>query len=237
MRQEIVHDINERNKASYSAVAREFYETRKTPWDEFHHFLSYVEEGAKVLDLGCGNGRFYEFLLPKKVDYLGVDNNPHQLEIGREMYPQAHFDLADMMEYDAPAASFDNVFSIAAFHHLPGVQTRRHVVNQLHKILKPNGVLILTVWNLFQWKYLSDLLKGALSFVFHLGLKTAWNDVMIKWGNYPKKRYYHAFLPKELLRFFKPKEWKVEEFYFTKRGNRVSFWRAHNMVLILRRIT
>jgi ubiquinone/menaquinone biosynthesis C-methylase UbiE len=236
MRQKTIDQINEKLKSSYSAVAREFYLTRKTPWEEFHHFLGYVRHGAKVLDIGCGNGRFYDFLKPRKVEYYGIDHNSHQLEVGREMYPDARLELGDMMDLNLPENAFDNVFCIAAFHHIPGKKMRRKVADDFYRILKPDGVLILTVWNLFQLKYLVGIVKGFLSCILHLGLKTAWNDVWVRWGAYPIKRYYHAFLPKELIRYFDSGKWKIEEFYFTRKGNRVSFLRSFNIVLIARKV-
>jgi SAM-dependent methyltransferase len=235
MLQKTAHQIKGQLKQSYSAIAQEFDQTRKAPWEEFNHFLAYTKHGGTVLDLGCGNGRLYEFLKPKKVQYLGVDHNSHLLDKARESYPEAIFELADMTDVNLPEKAFDNVFCIAAFHHIPGRKMRKQVAESIHRSLKPDGVLILTVWNLFQLKYLKELFKAILICVLYFGIKTAWNDLMIKWGNFPVKRYYHAFLPKELLRFFPPDNWKIEEFYFTRKGNRVSFLRSFNLVLIARK--
>lgn len=236
MRQKTINQIKEQLKQSYSAIAHEFDQTRKVPWQEFHHFLSYVRHGAHVLDLGCGNGRLYEFLKSKEVRYLGVDHNSHLLEKADESYPEARFQLEDMTDMDLPEQAFDNAFCIASFHHIPGKKMKKKVVRSIYQSLKPDGVLILTVWNLFQLKYLKEIIKGILSCVLHLGLKTAWNDLSIKWGDYPIKRYYHAFLPKELLKYFSSDSWKIEEFYFTRKGKRVSFLRSFNLVLIARKI-
>ena len=236
MRQKIIHDIKERLKASYSAIAGEFDQTRKVPWGEFSHFLAYTKHGGNSLDLGCGNGRLYEFLKQKEVNYLGVDHNSNLLEAAKTNFPSARFELGDMTDLNLEEEAFDNIFCIAAFHHIPGRKTRQKAVSDLHHALKTDGIFILTVWNLFQWKYIGTLLTGILKSILYLGLKTAWNDVFIKWGNYPLKRYYHAFLPKELLSLFPDDEWKVEEFYFTKKGNRVSFLMSFNLVLIVRKI-
>lgn len=235
VRKKTIHHINERLKKSYSSIATEFDQTRKVPWQEFDHFLAYTKHGGKVLDLGCGNGRFYEFLKPKRVHYLGVDHNSHQLDLARKNYPEAKFQLEDMMDLKLEKEAFDNVFAIASFHHIPGKWMREKVVSDMHRVLKADGILILTVWNLFQFRYLPSLLKGILKFILFLGLRTAWNDVEIKWGNYPDRRYYHAFLPRELLKLFPKKKWEIEEFYFTKKGKRVSFVRSHNFVLIVRK--
>ena len=202
MRKKIINQIKEKVISSYSAIAHEFDQTRKVPWQEFNHFLAYTKHGGKTLDLGCGNGRLYEFLKQKEVSYLGIDHNSHLLEKGRENFPDARFQLADMMDLNLPVEAFDNIFCIAAFHHIPGKKMRRAVAKSIHQSLKTDGILILTVWNLFQFKYLGTLIKSITSCIFHLGFKNAWNDLWVKWGNYPIKRYYHAFLPKDLFKFF-----------------------------------
>lgn len=235
MRQKIIRQIQEKLKASYSAIAGEFDRTRKVPWEEFHHFFAYVRHGSKVLDLGCGNGRLFEALKGKKVQYLGVDHNSHLLEIARQNYPETRFGWTDIMDMNLEKEAFDSIFCIAAFHHIPGKKMRQKVVRDIHQTLKTDGVLILTVWNLFQWKYLKAFLRAILSFVLHLGFRYAWNDLWIRWGDYPLRRYYHAFLPAELLAYFPETDWELEEFYFTRKGNRVSFWRSFNLVLIVRK--
>jgi ubiquinone/menaquinone biosynthesis C-methylase UbiE len=232
MRKKFSDKIRHMVKETYNAIASEFDKTRKAQWLEFQYFLEYVENHVKVLDLGCGNGRIYELLKSKKIDYLGIDNNSSLLEKARENFPDARFQLGDMVDLDLPDKSFDAVFSIASFHHVPGRKLRRQTVNEMHRVLKSDGILILTVWNLFQWKYFIDLIKATASFIIHLGLKYSWNDIWIKWGHHPAKRYYHAFLPNELLSYFKKTKWKIKEFYFVRKGTRVKFWKSYNICLI-----
>jgi len=233
---EKVKKITSQVKASYSAIASEFNETRKQQWPEFEHFLSYVNEHSKVLDLGCGNGRLYELLKERKVDYLGLDHNTELLKKAKENSPEATFKVMDMVELKLDKESFDNIFCIAAFHHIPTEVMRKKVLLDLHKSLKKDGVLIVTTWNLFQKKYWGELFKSIFKSIFTLGRNGAWNDFWIKWGNYPIKRYYHSFLPRELRGLFDENLWKIEEFYFTKKGKRVSFLRSFNIVLIVRKI-
>jgi ubiquinone/menaquinone biosynthesis C-methylase UbiE len=234
MRKKHVDKIRQQVKETYSSIAGEFDQTRKNLWLEFEHFLDYVKSDSKVLDLGCGNGRLYSLLKEKKVDYLGVDNNEALLKKARENFPDAEFKIGDMVSLDLPDESFDVVFSIAAFHHIPGKKLRHQVTKEMHRVLKPDGILILTVWNLFQWKYFWDFLRAILLSIFHLGLKYSWNDLWIRWGSHHAKRYYHAFLPRELKKYFR-RDFKIEEFYFVKRGSRVKFWKSYNICLIFRK--
>ena len=235
MRKKFSDKIRCKVKDVYDSIAGEFNKTRKSQWSEFDYFLEYVKSGSEVLDLGCGNGRIYELLKSKKVDYLGVDNSSGLLDKARENFPDAKFKLGDMVDLDLPDKSFDSIFSIASFHHIPGRKLRSRAVNEMHRVLKADGVLILTVWNLFQFKYFTDLIKSMFSFIIHFGLKYSWNDLWIKWGQHKEKRYYHAFLPRELSRCFKKSKWEVKEFYFVRKGTRVKFWQSFNICLIAKK--
>lgn len=236
MHQSKAEKIIDQVKASYSSIASEFNQTRKQPWKEFEHFLTYVHPGDRILDVGCGNGRLYETLEKKDIRYLGIDHNAELLIKARENYPEAHFEEGDMSHLDLKTAVFDKIFCIAAFHHLPDWKTRKRALSNLHDALKEEGILILTVWNLVQWKYIFPFLCSIIICFLTFGTKGSWNDLWIKWGKYPLKRYYHAFMPQELKRLFEAKKWRIEEFYFTKKGKRVSFFRSFNIVMIARKI-
>ncbi len=229
------HDIVGQVKASYKAIAGEFDQTRQRPWTEFEGFLGYIKKGARVLDLGCGNGRLCGFLEQKEVEYVGVDHNEALLKKAQENHPNAIFEHADMVNLELDDERFDNVFCIAAFHHIPSKPLRKKALKDIHRSLKKDGVLILTTWNLFQWKYVREWLKGIGRSILTLGRKGTWNDLWIKWGKYPLKRYYHSFLPGELRRLFKSDEWTVEAFYFTKKGKMVKFLSAYNIIVIARK--
>src|SRR5690606_41708174 len=120
--------------------------------------------------------------------------------------------------------------------HLPTPESRKKALENMHRALKKEGVLIVTVWNLFQRKYVSEFLKALGSWILHLGQKWSWNDLWIKWGKEPEERYYHAFLPSELRRYFSPRKWKIEEFYFTRKGHKEGFWEGFNLVVVARKM-
>lgn len=236
MRKKIIDKIRDNVKKAYEAIAEEFNETRKTQWPEFHDFLKYIKKRSKILDLGCGNGRLYEFLAEKEVDYTGIDNSSSLVNKACANFPNAKFRLGDMVDLNFPDKSFDIIFSIASLHHIPGVKLRRAVISSINRLLKKDGILIITVWNLFQWKYIKSFFHSIFSFIIHFGLKYSWNDLWIKWGDYPIKRYYHAFLPSELKNYFKNDKWQIEELYFVKKGIRVKFWQSFNICLIAKKV-
>ncbi len=235
MRKKYTDQIQEHVKKTYSAIANEFDASRKRQWLEFQYFLEFIENDEKVLDLGCGNGRLYELLKEKGVDYWGVDNNSILIERAKENFPDVYFQLGEMVDLDLPDNTFDAVFCIAVFHHIPGRRLRKKALKEMHRVMKKDGVLIMTVWNLFQWKYLKSWFNAIFSFVVHFGFKYAWNDLWIPWGKHPVKRYYHAFRPREFFRYFNDSDWTIEDFYFVRKGKRVRFGQCFNLCLIARK--
>ncbi|MCX5750071.1 MAG: class I SAM-dependent methyltransferase [Candidatus Saganbacteria bacterium] len=72
-----------------------------------------------VLDLGCGFGDFYGFLekeglaLEREIRYTGYDISPKILEVARQYYPEAYFDIKDILEEDTDR--FDYIFASGIF--------------------------------------------------------------------------------------------------------------------------
>lgn len=238
MRKKLVKKTLEKVKQSYSLIAGQFDQTRRLPWKEFSLFLPYLKKGMRVLDLGCGNGRFYEYIQKREIDYTGIDHSEEFIQIARSRYPLGHFEVGDMTDPALleHAEGYDVLFCIAAFHHLPSRKLREKILHQFHRLLKKEGVLIMTVWQLRQKKYRVAWIRSLLSFMFHFGLKYDWNDLWIRWGDSAKKRYYHAFSPHEIQQLFKGTEWRLEEFYGTCKGARSPFKEAHNLCIVARKI-
>jgi tRNA (uracil-5-)-methyltransferase TRM9 len=235
MHERTADQIRQQVKEAYDEVSIRFDHSRTTDWPEFKGFAPYFRQGDKVLDLGCGNGRLSETLKPYRVDYVGLDNNSVLIDRARARFPEADFLVGDMVSLDLPDRCFDKVFAIAVFHHIPGRALRHKSLSEIHRVLKDDGVLILTVWNMFQWMHLRAWVAAISSSLFHLGAQYEWNDLWIPWRGFTLKRYYHAFLPQELLGYFRNGEWKIEDFYFTRKGSRVKFSRSFNLCLIARK--
>lgn len=72
-------------------------------------------EGASVLDVGCGLGDFYGYLVDhyENVEYTGIDINPRYIERARQLYPDAKFEVADFEEYIG--GPFDYVVASGVF--------------------------------------------------------------------------------------------------------------------------
>ncbi len=73
--------------------------------------------GRRVLDIGCGIGDLYPFLLAKygEVDYAGIDIVPEVVAFAARKYPQAQFWCRDILQ-DKMEERFDYVLMSGVFN-------------------------------------------------------------------------------------------------------------------------
>lgn len=191
---------------TYDEISKEFSDTRSFAGKEFEPFREYLRPGQNIMDLGCGNGRLLQYLEKeasawhqKTFSYHGVDTSQNLLAEARKKYPHRTFQVGEMTKIPAKDNSVDVLFCIRAFHHLPNMETRLQALKEIKRVVKPHGIIILTVWNLWQKKYWRQLVKAVVRSIVTLG-RYAPNDTFIPWGKGKKPRYYHAFTLSELQR-------------------------------------
>jgi len=202
----IIQDL----KQTYRDIAADFSQTRQGHWPEFSFFSEFIPDGVKILDLGCGNGRFYGYLQEKKkvVDYMGVDFCPEFLEIARKKYPKQEFLEQDITRLDVPK-KYDRIISVAAFHHIPSRTLRKKALGLMFDHLEDDGLLLLSVWNLWQKKYWKAHARALLGFFGSLFRRDP-RDLFIPFGKKKAMRYYHAFVPFELKQLLKRSGFRIE---------------------------
>jgi 2-polyprenyl-3-methyl-5-hydroxy-6-metoxy-1,4-benzoquinol methylase len=205
MQKKLQQDLYEIVKKNYAEIADDFIETRKKQiWPPLFKLTEMVKEGDSVLDAGCGNGRLLQAFKMKKVRYIGLDFNQRFIEYAKSSWaiPNGKFVQGDILDIDKNSElneEFDFIFCVAVIHNIPDFTNRALAILQLKKKLKPEGRLVISVWNLWsRWKYLKLILE-------FLGLKIIgknsmdFGDILFNWGGKIKsKRYYHAFTANEL---------------------------------------
>jgi len=204
-------DYFDRNVESFSG-------SRSRIWPELNKLKKYTKDGEKILDLGCGNGRLFELFQDKNVKYAGVDASAEFIKKAKERYGD-YFIVADAFDMLFPDGSFDSIWAIAFFHHIPSKQLRLKVLEEIKRVLKKNGKVVVTCWNLYQFHYLRILLKFTLRKLFGLS-KLDFKDVLLSPKKIKVQRYYHAFTKKELKKLFQQAGFRVEELKYLKRNKK-----------------
>ncbi len=214
----------EKTHQDYNQIADDFSRTRNYIWEELGFFREYALRGDKVLDLGCGNGRLYELLKEKSVDYYGIDNSEKLIEIAKIRYPKVKFLVADALNLPFPDSFFDKVFSIAVLHHIPSEELRLKFLEEIKRVLKPEGFLIITLWKFHASKDLYLISKYAILKLFGKS-KLDWKDFFEPWGK-KTERYYHCFSKKESACLLRKAGFKIKkcDIVRNRRGNRQNIY-------------
>jgi 2-polyprenyl-3-methyl-5-hydroxy-6-metoxy-1,4-benzoquinol methylase len=102
--------------------------------------------GKRVLDAGCGVGYGSSFLAESAQHVTGVDIDPESIAYAKERYAAENieFRVGDLRELALDAASFDAVVSFEVIEHL---REQEAFVDELARVLRPDGVLVLSTPN------------------------------------------------------------------------------------------
>ena len=159
--------------------------------------IEYIEKGmiskGKALDLCCGAGTNTIYLYQNGFDTFAMDVSKTALGIAKRKVCQAkaviNFLEGSFVNLPFNVENFDFVFDMGCFHHVK-VEDHTAFISGLHRVLKSNGVYMLTCfsyrngsgWNYFTRQQLVDLFSDF----FELG----------------KFRHYPSLEGDRVIRFF-----------------------------------
>ncbi|GAA2288505.1 hypothetical protein GCM10010145_68370 [Streptomyces ruber] len=109
-----------------------------------------IRSGEKVLDIGCGTGRFTVPMAEKGAEVSGLDISRPMLDVASRKLAErgltADLREGDMARLPFPDASFDTVTSMLALMHVP-LEDRQAVFGEVARVLRPGGRMLLGVKN------------------------------------------------------------------------------------------
>lgn len=209
----------------YKAQCESFSQTRQKPWDGWNELLPYVKEavGSKseaekpfnVLDIGCGNMRFEEFLAKElrdtRIAAYAIDSCKPLADLGSDAFKEL-FQQLDIMEelangtlMESLAAACPECDLSVAFgfmHHIPLSEWRSELMSALVHMTKPGGYICVSFWQPRN----SVKLLGKLNDVTSRGcealgidLSSASGDYLLDWQEEKSVfRYVHDFRDEEI---------------------------------------
>jgi len=139
-----------------------------------------LENGASVLEVGCGTGRFLMQLAKAwpNARCTGADIDPTGIEIARNKIGMAgmgsRIEVIESDVGDLPQGSFDAVVMIEVLHEI-APQIRQHVIDGCAHVLKPGG------WLLIVDETYPTSLEEARRPEFQFPLQTGFEE--LTWGN------------------------------------------------------
>lgn len=230
-------DLIKHNRVVYNTIASHFSQTREYNWEDLYSLADYTKPKDMVLDLGCGNGRLYQILAKKQAQYIGLDQSEELIKIAQEKNPEVEFVVGEMSALNFPDQKFDAVYCIAALNHIPGRELQLQCLKEMYRVLKMDGKLLMTNWNLFSRSAKAKATKNnwfIKSSPVGLGV-----DIMVPWkssnGEILGERYYHGFTVPELTDLFVAANFKIEDQFYSKKGEKVGVEEGGNLVSIFKK--
>lgn len=103
----------------------------------------FLSPPARVLDAGCGLANTVFGLHHAGFDAYGVDFAPETVEAVRKHAPELKIELADVRDMPFEDNFFDGVWSLGVIEHF--TEGYDAIIKEAHRVLKPGGLLFLTV--------------------------------------------------------------------------------------------
>jgi SAM-dependent methyltransferase len=150
MKADIVRQLIALNRTFYEQLADPFARSRAAPQPGFTRLLDWLPDPCqRVLDVGCGNGRFADFLRGNGVTaaYVGVDFSLTLLDKAGGQ-PDRIFHACDLSQPGclADLGQFDLVVCLAVLQHIPGRANRQRLLSEMGACLAKNGRIFLSNW-------------------------------------------------------------------------------------------
>jgi len=105
-----------------------------------------IQAEFSLLEFGCGAAAYLSKLTEIYPDLhvSGIDYSSELLEKARSFLPKANFYISDIRKTDFLLAnSYDVVLSFSVFQYLPSRQAVRQVMEQMLRVVKPGGMILI----------------------------------------------------------------------------------------------
>jgi 2-polyprenyl-3-methyl-5-hydroxy-6-metoxy-1,4-benzoquinol methylase len=104
--------------------------------------LAHVSQGARVLDVGCGEGSFAAELARAGAQVVGIDVAEEPLRRARARHPELDLRLVDGEgEWPLPDAGFDVVWAGEVIEHVADTAAW---LSEVRRVLRSDGALLLS---------------------------------------------------------------------------------------------
>ncbi len=102
-------------------------------------------KGKKILDAGCGDGRFLGEMKNKGANQLyGIDYSERAVSFAKILVPEAKIQTGDLFSLPYENNFFDMIFMIEVLEHIQLYKVD-NVLKELKRVLKKDGEIIITV--------------------------------------------------------------------------------------------
>ncbi len=161
-----------------------------------HRVSKYLKDGAKVLDVGCGNGRFLKYLLNYgKYELYGTEMEGNSAKRAMRI-PEIKLKVGSLEQNDFSENYFDAITLFHVFEHLT---EPKQVLETITKVIKTGGIAVFSFPNIASCQ--SKFFKG-------------------KWLHLDPPRHLFFFAPKDFINIMQEHGFQIiKKHYFSLEQN------------------
>jgi tRNA (uracil-5-)-methyltransferase TRM9 len=225
----IIKKLDNLTQAFYKQTAKAFSQTRQSPWPGWERALEIIKPHLPsgtitVLDLACGNGRFYTFLsksIPNSLDYTGIDGNYELLQeintltlVGKSTKTTMQRNiiselLANNFLNTIYREEYNLVGCFGLFHHIPSQDLRISLIKDMTASLKNDGIMIISFWQFAEFERLKNKQLDSNNFGISPDQLEP-GDYLLGWDtNTEIARYCHSFTSEEIAELAEASQLKI----------------------------
>ena len=155
----------------YDRCADAYHEARSNEAGPELDFLAKrLEDGATMLDIGCGTGVPYTRTLAQRFTVTGVDSSSEMIKQARANVPNGRFIHGDIMSVEFSPSSFNGALAFYSVFHIPR-EEHPELFRRIYDWLKPGGYLLCTLTHSGEEAYTEDDFFGVTMYWSNYGLE------------------------------------------------------------------
>lgn len=138
--------------------------------DSTPFILKYLSKSDRIIEAGCGLGRFVKYLSDKGYDIEGIEYNEETVHSVIEISPELKIIQGDVINMPYETGSIDKIISLGVVEHF--IYGCDEPLREMYRVLKPGGMAIVTIPCL-------NLIRKIKRFVFVDELNYCLNPIKI----------------------------------------------------------